>query len=502
MHDYPLLFLIWLVPLASAVLLFAFGPQLRSWGGPIGAAAIGVAFVAALAEWGDATVVDGAVRGAHQAVLTWLPGWSFGLQWDRLSLVWTMIITGVGFLIHVYSIGYLAGDRAYPRFFAYMNFFVFAMLTLVLSDNFVGLLVGWGLVGLASYLLIGWYFERPSAVAAARKAFVINVVGDVGILYAIFVIVQHTGSISYADVFGNVAKLQPDLFVICLGLFIGCAAKSAQVPLHTWLPDAYSYAPAGVTAVMAGATKAGSLLALVLSLAALPSGGAAVFAGIALLILAVLTMTAGNILALAQTDIRRLLAYSSIAQMGYILLPFGIGLTYGLATGILAGLFYAVAYGLMKAGAFLSADLLAADAGSSDTARMKGVGGRNPAVGVAFSIFILGLIGVPATAGFVGKALIFLAGMSTLAWGGVILALVLAANSALSLGYYVPLLSTVLFSGQSGEGDGGAPVKAIPLSGTIAVVLLALMTVILGFFPGAITGWLGSASALFPWGAI
>ena len=278
--------------------------------------------------------------------------------------------------------------------------------------------------------------------------------------------------------------------------------KLGVVPLHTWLPDAYSYAPVGVTAVMAGATKAGSLLALILSLAALPAGGSAVFAGILLLILSVLTMTAGNLLALAQTDVRRILAYSSIAQMGYILLPFGIGITYGLATGILAGLFYAVAYGLMKGGAFLSADLLAANAGSSDTSRMKGTGGRNPVVGVAFSIFILGLIGVPATAGFVGKALIFLAGMSTLTWGGVILALVLAANSALSLGYYIPLLSTILFTGHDEEGHGGSPVRAIPLSGTIAVALLALVTIILGFFPGAITGWLGSASAFFPWGAI
>ena len=150
---------------------------------------------------------SGTAQGAHQALVTWLPGFAFGLQSDRISLIWTLIITGVGFLIHVYSIGYMAGERAFARFFAYLNFFVFAMLTLVLSDNFVGLLVGWGLVGLASYLLIGFWFDRPTAVAASRKAFVINVVGDIGILYAVFVIVSKIGSIGYGDVFANVGEV-------------------------------------------------------------------------------------------------------------------------------------------------------------------------------------------------------------------------------------------------------------------------------------------------------
>ncbi|MGA2393263.1 MAG: proton-conducting transporter membrane subunit, partial [Candidatus Lustribacter sp.] len=248
--DYPLLFLIWLLPLFGAILLWAFGPQLKSMAGPIGSALIGVAFIATLAEWNDATT--GA--GAHQALFSWVPQFAFGLQWDRLSLIWTLIITGVGFLIHVYSIGYVAGEKGFARFFAYLNFFIFAMLTLVLSDNFVGLLVGWGLVGVASYLLISYYFDRPSAVAAGRKAFVINVVGDIGILYAVFVIVAKIGAIGYGDVFTHVAKFSPgELFTVCLGLFIGCAAKSAQVPLHTWLPDAME-GPTPVSALIHAAT--------------------------------------------------------------------------------------------------------------------------------------------------------------------------------------------------------------------------------------------------------
>ncbi len=185
----------------------------------------------------------------------WIPGFDFGLLFDPLSLLWTLIITGVGFLIHVYSIGYMDGDNAFARFFAYMNFFVFAMLTLVLSDNFVGLLVGWGLVGLASYFLIGFWFFKPSAVAAARKAFVINVVGDVGIMFAIFADLRRRCTRSGSAMLSppRVRMARRWLFAICLGLFIGAAAKSAQIPLHTWLPDAME-GPTPVSALIHAAT--------------------------------------------------------------------------------------------------------------------------------------------------------------------------------------------------------------------------------------------------------
>src|SRR5581483_6815242 len=166
--SYPLVVALWLLPLAGAILCWTFGPQLKQLAGWIACTAMGASFVLTLLSWQAGTQTGG---GAHQGLLSWLPGFNFGLLLDPLSLIWAFIITGVGFLIHVYSMGYMYGDRAYARFFAYMNFFVFAMLTLVLSDNFVGLLVGWGLVGLASYFLIGFWFERPSAVAAARKAF-------------------------------------------------------------------------------------------------------------------------------------------------------------------------------------------------------------------------------------------------------------------------------------------------------------------------------------------
>ena len=203
---YVPLFAIWLAPLVGAIMLWAFGPQLKTWAGPIGARQSPCRSSRRSPRGTTPFARRRMVRPRWSArIRRSSPGRRFRVRAAVGSALanWTLIITGVGFLIHVYSIGYMAGDKGFARFFAYMNFFVFAMLTLVLSDNFVGLLVGWGLVGLASYLLIGYCFERPSAVAAARKAFVINVVGDIGILYAVFVIVAEVGSVSYADVFAG-----------------------------------------------------------------------------------------------------------------------------------------------------------------------------------------------------------------------------------------------------------------------------------------------------------
>jgi proton-translocating NADH-quinone oxidoreductase chain N len=425
------------------------------------------------------------------------------LQPSPLGIAFGLLVTFIGMAAALASMGRLDPRSPVQLYYPLLLFALAGAAAAGFSQDLFTLFVAVELSAIPSYALVAYLrAEEPRAVPAAVKYLLQGVTGTltallgIGLLY----IAGHTLLIS--ELPKALAGADPLLLAAAAVLVtVGYGVKLGVVPLHTWLPDAYSYAPAGVTAAMAGAMKAGALLALVLSLGALPAGGGAVPAGVLLLFLAVLTMTTGNLLALAQTDVRRLLAYSSIAQMGYILLPFGIAITYGVPAGIIAGLFYAAAYGLMKAGAFLSADLLAAESGSPECSRMRGSGGRNPVVGVAFSIFILGLIGVPATAGFVGKALIFLTGMSTLAWGGVALALILAANSVLSLGYYVPLLSTVLFSGHGDEGHGaGTARRGIPLSGAIAVALLALVTVVLGFFPGAFLGWLGSALTFFPWG--
>ena len=391
MQDYPLLFLVWLLPLFGAVLLWAFGPQLKSMAGPIGSALVGVSFIAALASWNDATT--GA--GAHQALFAWLPQFTFGLQWDRIALVWTMIITGVGFLIHVYSIGYVAGDKGFARFFAYLNFFIFAMLTLVLSDNFVGLLVGWGLVGLASYLLIGYYFERPSAVAASRKAFVINVVGDIGILYAVFVIVAKVGAIGYGDVFSHVSKFSPgELFAVCLGLFIGCAAKSAQVPLHTWLPDAME-GPTPVSALIHAATMVTAGVYLIARCAPLwnASSDARMLVGS----IGALTAITGAVLGCAQWDIKRILAYSTMSQIGYMIMGVGVG-AYD------AGILHFLTHAFFKAQLFLGAGIIIHNlADQQDVRLMGGLRTKMPFAFAAMTLGVLSICGIPGFSGFFSK---------------------------------------------------------------------------------------------------
>ncbi len=386
------LVLVWLLPFVGGVLLWAFGPQLKSWAGPIGSALIGVPFIATVGLWNDAT----APAALHVHLVTWLPGWSFGLQLDRLSLIWSLIITGVGFLIHVYSIGYMDGDKAFARFFAYMNFFVFAMMTLVLSDNVIGLLVGWGLVGLASYFLIGFWFEKPSAVSAARKAFVMNVVGDVGIMFAVFVIVQRIGSIGYADIFTHFATaFTPHaLFLVCLGLFIGCAAKSAQVPLHTWLPDAME-GPTPVSALIHAATMVTAGVYLIARFA--PLWSASPDAQQLVGVIGALTAISGAVLGCAQWDIKRILAYSTMSQIGYMIMGVGVG-------AYQAGVFHFLTHAFFKAQLFLAAGIVIhALANEQDVRRMGGMRMQLPFAFVAILTGVLAICGVPGFSGFFSK---------------------------------------------------------------------------------------------------
>jgi NADH-quinone oxidoreductase subunit L len=391
-----MLIALWITPLIGALALWAFGPLLREKAGWLGTVVILFAFVTAAASFGLATARDGPHGiGLQQTLVTWAPGFQLGLMLDPLSLLWALIITGVGFLIHLYSIGYMDGDKAVARFFAYLNFFVFAMLTLVLSDNFIGLLVGWGLVGLASFFLIGYYTERPSAVAAAKKAFVINVFGDVGLMFAIFVIFAVAGSVTYADAFASVPKFGAlGLFLACFGIFVACAAKSAQVPLHTWLPDAME-GPTPVSALIHAATMVTAGVYLIAR--CWPMFDASPGAQEMVATVGAVTALAGAILGVVQWDIKRILAYSTMSQIGYMIMGVGAG-------AYEAGVLHFFTHAFFKAQLFLGAGLIIHALGDEqDVRKMGGLRKKLPFAFIAMLTGTLAICGIPPFSGYFSK---------------------------------------------------------------------------------------------------
>jgi len=382
---------LWYLPLAGAIVLWAWGPQLQRKAGWVGSAFVFASFGIALSLFGGASNAT----GLRQPLVTWVHGFSFGLQLDALSLLWTLVITGVGGLIHIYSIGYMWSDRAIARFFAYMNFFVFSMLTLVLADNTVGLLVGWGLVGLASYFLIGFWYDKPSAVAAARKAFVINVFGDLGIMFAVFAMFSASGSTVFADIFAKAGTFpEPLILAICLGLFIGAMAKSAQVPLHTWLPDAME-GPTPVSALIHAATMVTAGVYLVARFA--PIWNLSPTAQELVGIIGAVTMLWGAMLGIAQWDIKRILAYSTMSQIGYMIMGVGVG-------AYQAGVLHFFTHAFFKAQLFLGAGLIIhALANEQDVRKMGGLYKRMPFAFYAMLLGTLAISGFPLLSGYFSK---------------------------------------------------------------------------------------------------
>ncbi|HLX55491.1 MAG TPA: NADH-quinone oxidoreductase subunit L [Ktedonobacteraceae bacterium] len=337
---------------------------------------------------------------------------NFGLLFDPLSAVMLMIVTGVGFLIHIYSAGYMTrihpdglmeDEPGFWRFFAYLNFFIFAMVLLVSADNFLFLLVGWGLVGLASFLLIGFEYWRAKAVAAARKALIINIIGDFGLMIALFLIFKHYGTLNYytdnngnIGVFNQVASGGSALIttIICLLIFVACAAKSAQLPLYMWLPDAME-GPTPVSALIHAATMVTAGVYLV--------ARAHIFFEVspaALLVIAViggLTAIFAATIAVFQLDIKRVLAYSTISQLGYMFMGEG-------AHNYSAGIFHLTTHAYFKALLFLGAGaVIHSLGGEQDMRQMGGLRHRLKITFWTFLIAALAISGIPPLSGFWSK---------------------------------------------------------------------------------------------------
>jgi len=387
-------------PLAAAGLIAAAGTRIsRRGAGYLATFAVAASFVAAIVAFVAMLAKDAEERAGVTTAWTWLSAGDLTvgvtLLIDPLSVMEMLIVAGVGALIVGYSIGYMDGEAEERRFFAYMALFVFSMLLLVMTGNFLLLLVGWGLVGLSSYLLIGFWHERPTAVAAAKKAFVMNAIGDATMALSLFLLIWKTGSLDLGTVFGRVDELSPTVQVlVALGLLGGAVAKSAQLPLHTWLPDAME-GPTPVSALIHAATMVTAGVYLIVRAHALfeaapPVQALAAWLGAATLLLA-------GLVALVQTNVKRVIAYSTMSQIGYMFLAAGIG-------AYASSMFHLMTHAFFKALLFLAAGIVIhALAGEEDMRRMGGLRGLLPRTWWAFLIGALALSGLPPFAGFFSK---------------------------------------------------------------------------------------------------
>ena len=396
--------MVWLLlvlPLAGAAILLLAGKRSNGWGHllgcatPVGAFAVGVAlFVGMLGRPGE-------VRALHETLYSWVPvarlQVDFGLQLDQLSMCFVLLITGVGSLIHIYSVGYMAEDPERRRFFAYMNLFLAAMLLLVLADNYLGLYVGWEGVGLASYLLIGFWYYKPSAAAAAKKAFVVNRVGDVGLAIAQMVMFATVGSLSFAGVFAAAPGLGGGtLNAMGLLLLLAACGKSAQVPLQSWLLDAME-GPTPVSALIHAATMVTAGVYLIVRSG--PIFNLAPGAQLGVVIVGAVTLLFGAIIGCAKDDIKKALAASTMSQIGYMVLAAGLG-----PAGYAIAIAHLLTHGFFKAGLFLGAGSVMH--AMNDEVNMRYYGGLRRVLPITFATFGLGylaIIGVPPFSGFFSK---------------------------------------------------------------------------------------------------
>ena len=458
-----------LLPLGGSVLLLAVGRRLpERLAGALGTLTVAAGFGLALAAGRD--FLGG---GGHAAAIPWFDwltplGVRAGLLWDPLSALMALVVTGVGALIHLYSIGYMKGDPRFGRFFAYLNLFVASMLILVLADGFALLFVGWELVGLCSYLLISFWFEKPAAAAAGKKAFVVNRVGDAGFLVALMLVFAAFGSLNYEEVLSRASgELSTGMATaITLLLLMGAAGKSAQFPLYVWLPDAME-GPTPVSALIHAATMVTAGVFMVARTGALfdlaPASAAVVAA------VGIGTALYAATIAVAQHDIKRVLAYSTISQLGYMFAGVGAG-------AYVAGMFHLTTHAFFKALLFLGAGaVIHAMGGEQDMRRMGGLGRKMPVTAATMMVAWLAICGMPPLSGFWSKDEI----LATLfARGGAWRAIwAVGILTALLTAFYMSRMVYLTFFGAPRWADGAHPheaprVMALPLA-ALAVLSLA-----------------------------
>ena len=474
----PLLSLIPALPLAASflnlVLRGRIGRRATSW---LACGAVGAAFLLSVRAVMKLASLPEESRRIVETVYTWIHVGDFSVNvsylLDPLSAVMILVVTGVGFLIHVYSTGYMAHDGSYRRFFLYLNLFMYAMLTLVLADNFLEMFLGWEGVGLCSYLLIGFWYEKPSAAAAGKKAFIVNRIGDFGFLIGLFMLFAFTGSLDYQRVFAAAphvfAYAGVPITLATLFLFVGATGKSAQIPLYVWLPDAME-GPTPVSALIHAATMVTAGVYMVARCHVLFQ-----LAPVSMVTVAVIgsaTALFAATIGVAQNDIKRVLAYSTVSQLGYMFMACGIG-------AFSSGIFHLMTHAFFKALLFLGAgSVIHALSDEQDLRRMGGLANRLPKTHATMLIATLAIAGIPPLAGFFSKDEIL---SNAFASGHVGVWLVGVLGAVLTA-FYMFRLYLLCFRGPSRlTHEAEHHLHESPNSMTIPLIVLAILTVVGGW---------------------
>ncbi|ORM34032.1 NADH-quinone oxidoreductase subunit L [Williamsia sp. 1135] len=477
------------LPLAGAVILLLAGRRSDAWGHLLGVLMALASFAFGLVLFFDMLGRATDERAMTETLFTWVPvaelQVDFGLQLDQLSMCFVLLITGVGTLIHIYSISYMADDPDRRRFFAYLNLFLAAMLLLVLADNYLGLYLGWEGVGLASYLLIGFWHERPSAAAAAKKAFIVNRVGDMGLAIGMMIMFATFGSVGFADVFGGAGEAgEGTLTALGLMLLLAACGKSAQVPLQSWLGDAME-GPTPVSALIHAATMVTAGVYLITRSG--PIFNLAPDAQLGVVIVGAVTLLFGAIIGCAKDDIKKALAASTMSQIGYMVLAAGLG-----PAGYAFAILHLITHGFFKAGLFLGAGSVMH--GMNDETDMRRFGGLRTLMPVTFVTFGLGylaIIGIPPFSGFFSKDKIIETAWAAGGVKGIILGTVAVLGAGITA-FYMTRVMLLTFFGEKRWKPDTHPHES-PGIMTMPMVVLALGSVFAGgllVLGGSLQHWL------------
>lgn len=447
--------------------------------GIVGSGAIGLSFIVAVGAFFETLALPVDQRLNIVTLFQWIVvgalNISFSYQVDQLSLVMSLIVTGVGFIIHVYSIGYMHGDKSFWRFFAYLNLFIFAMMNLVLADNFLLLFLGWEGVGLCSYLLIGfWYdrkFEKSTTSAAGLKAFIVNRIGDFGFLLGMFLIYSTFGTLIFTDVFARAVSFNvPEhIFVlIAIFLFIGATGKSAQIPLLVWLPDAMA-GPTPVSALIHAATMVTAGVYMVARCSIIYASAPAAMMVVA--VIGVFTAFFAATIGLVQNDIKKVLAYSTVSQLGYMFLALGAG-------AFSAGIFHVMTHAFFKALLFLGAgSVIHSMHEQQDIRHYGGLKKYMPLTYGTFLVAAVAISGIPPLSGFFSKDEILwysYANLGIIFW-------IIGVITAVMTAFYMFRLYFMTFEGKEKFDHHKVHPHESPKVMTYPLVVLAVLSAIGGF---------------------